>query len=177
MRAQSIAASRYLWSVVSTCLSADHESSVRCGSLCVGSPWSDVAPISDGNAYDVEAGVLDLPEVVERDKIVPMRLQNIRTGLLSDLLAQRPLIDDGRLGSTVALKDGRGDETWVVSPEQTFSAASAYGSRTSQPLYISVSMSTVCAGRRDISPDVDSSNLLAAPIEVDASLAESAFVY
>jgi len=68
---------------------------VRSGTLRIGSPWIDVAPVSDGDADQIEASVLDLPKVVKRHKAVPVRLEDIGTALLTDLLTQSPFIDDG----------------------------------------------------------------------------------
>jgi hypothetical protein len=55
--------------------------------LCVRAPWIDVAPITDGNSDQIETGVLDLPEVIERDETVPVRLEYRGTLVLSDSLA------------------------------------------------------------------------------------------
>ena len=110
---------------------------VRSCTLRIGTPWLNVAPVADGNAYDVEARILDLPEVVERDEALPVVSQGLSAGFSTKLLAERPLVDDRPFARAVALEDGGRDEAVrvLVSLEQTTDEVIAYGSRTSQPLY------------------------------------------
>jgi hypothetical protein len=95
-----------------TCLSrpVDCGIDIRSRSLRIWAPRVHVAPVSDRNAHQVEAGVLDLPEVVERRKAVPVGFEDVDTGLLSELLAQSPLIDDGPFCCAVTLEDRRRNE-------------------------------------------------------------------
>lgn len=88
---------------------------IRGGALRVGTPGSHVTPVADGYAHKVETSVLDLPEVVESYKAVPMRFEHIGTGLLPNLLAKCPLIDDGRVRCAVTFENGGRDKTVVVN--------------------------------------------------------------
>jgi hypothetical protein len=61
---------------------------VRSGTLRVRAPWLHVAPVPDRNTDDVEAGVLDLPKVLEGSKGLPMGSQGVGACLLANLLAE-----------------------------------------------------------------------------------------
>lgn len=107
---------------------------IRGGALSIRSPWIDVAPVPNWNADQIEASFLDLPEVVKRHEAVPMRLEDIGTVLLADFLAQSPLIDDGPVVRAMTLKNGRCNETMVVSDKkQTSGVNVTHDSRTNQP--------------------------------------------
>lgn len=107
---------------------------VRSGPLCIRTPRLDIAPITYRNAHQIEAGILDLPKVVKRHEAVPVRFEDRGTLVLSDRLAQSPLIDDGIVGSAVTLEDG-----WCNKPisvnvmKQTSCWVATHDSRTSQP--------------------------------------------
>jgi hypothetical protein len=45
------------------------------------------SPIAYRYSNDIEAGILDLPEIVERDKAIPVRLQCVDAALVPKLLA------------------------------------------------------------------------------------------
>ena len=76
-------------------------------------------PVTDWDSNDIEAGTLDLPEIVERDKRIPMRLECVGARLLANLLAQGPLIYDPVIGRAVLFEDRRRDEPTHISVEST----------------------------------------------------------
>ena len=92
-------------------------------------------PVTDGNADDVEASTLDLPEVVERDKVLPVRFQYIGAAVLAaQLLAKRPLVVDRPVCRVVFLEDRRCNEPSFVSwSKQQKHVEATHGSSTSQP--------------------------------------------
>jgi hypothetical protein len=88
----------------------DRSIEIRSCALCVWTPRCHITPVPDRNSYEVEASVFDLPKVVERDEVVPVGFEDVGTSLLSDLLAERPFVNNRVVGCAVALEDGRRDE-------------------------------------------------------------------
>jgi hypothetical protein len=127
---------------------------VRSSSLYIRAPRGDIAPVSNGNAYEIEARVLDLPEIVERHEALPMGFEDFATGLLSKLLAQRPLVNDRIVRCAVTLKDGRCDEAVIVNNEAN-SGCNHRLRLQNQP-----------------STEVDSANFIATPTEIDPPLVD-----
>lgn len=89
---------------------------IRSSSLCIWTPGFHVGPVPNGNANDVEAGVLDLPEVVQRYKAVPMWFQCIIASLFAQLLAQGPFIVDLRIGAAILFEYGWSNEALQDEP-------------------------------------------------------------
>ena len=91
-------------------------------------------PIPDGNADNVETGVLDFPEILELHKAVPVGLEGLAAFRLADLLTERPLITDVP-AITRVLPEYRGcDEAETISDAKMISLdVITYGSSTSQP--------------------------------------------
>jgi hypothetical protein len=78
--------------------------------LRVGAPGVDVRPVADGDAHDVQAGISDLLEILERDEGVPVRLECVVAALSTEFLAESLFVDDGPVGGAVGFEDGWCDE-------------------------------------------------------------------
>jgi hypothetical protein len=133
----------------------DRRINIRSSTLCVRSPRIHVAPVSNGYAHQIEASILDFPEVIERHETVPMRFEHISASLLTDLLTQSPFIDDGIIGCTVTLEDGGCNEAAGVNIMNHNGCNNDHSRFKDQP-----------------STKVDAANFIAAPVEVDTSFVE-----
>lgn len=87
---------------------------VGCCALGEGPPRFHVGPVADRDADNVKAGVADLLKVLERNEGVPVGFERIVAGLLAELFAEGPFVDDGPVRSTVGLEDGGCDESVPV---------------------------------------------------------------
>lgn len=91
-------------------------------------------PVSDGNAYDVEASFLDFLEIFKLHEAVPVGFESLAAFGLTDLLAQRPLISDDPVVARMLPEDGGRYEADKLLIGETRSISEvAYGSSTSQP--------------------------------------------